>query len=144
MQNTFNPHCVYKINHIEGMTTCSFDLRIEEGVNFNHEWRNWSVNPYRTGPVMWIQNNKLRVPDKTLMDIPQGKWTHFEIASPLGKKNKGKWDLTVTLPGKSPVTFEGLMNGSEKFDKLTWVGFVSNATKQTVFYVDNLKIINKK
>ena len=60
------------------------------------------------------------------------------------KKNKGKWDLTVTLPGKSPVTFEGLMNGSEKFDKLTWVGFVSNATKQTVFYVDNLKIINKK
>jgi hypothetical protein len=144
LQNTFNPHCVYKINHIEGATTCSFDLRIEEGVNFNYEWRNWSINPYRTGPVMWIQNNKLRVPDKTLIDIPTGKWVHFEITAPLGKKNKGKWDLTVALPGKSPQVFKDLKNGTPGFDKLTWVGFVSNATKKTVFYVDNLKIINKE
>ena len=144
LRNTFNPHCVYKINHNEGVTTCSFDLRVEEGVKLNHEWRNWSVNPYQTGPAFWIEGGRLRTPNKTLMEIPVGKWVHFEIKAPLSKKNKGTWEMRVTLPGKSPKVFKDLQNGSEKFDKLTWVGFVSNATTKTVFYLDDLKIVNRK
>jgi len=49
----------------------------------------------------------------------------------------------VTLPGQRPKRFKGLNNGSKKFEKLTWVGFTSNATNKTVFYLDNLELTNK-
>ena len=53
------------------------------------------------------------------------------------------WDMTVTLPKQTPREFKGLRNANSKFDRLTWVGFTSNATEKTVFYLDNLKLTNK-
>ena len=51
--------------------------------------------------------------------------------------------MTVKLPGEVPKEFKGLQNGHTRFEKLTWVGFTSNATEKTVFYLDNLKLANK-
>jgi hypothetical protein len=143
LRNAFNPHYVYKPHHNTGTTRCAFDMRIEEGVSINHEWRDWRRSPYYVGPTFWINGTKLHVGGKSLMQLPLGKWVHFEIVAGLGKKNTGKWNLAVTLPGKRPRRFKGLNNGSAKFEKLTWVGFVSNATSKTVFYLDNLELINK-
>jgi hypothetical protein len=143
LRNAFNPHCVYKPNHRTGTTRGAFDMRIEEGVRINHEWRDWRISPYDVGPSFWVNGTRLNVGGKSLMELPLGKWVHFEIAAALGKKSKGTWDLSVTLPGKRPRRFKGLNNGSPKFEKLTWVGFVSNATNKTIFYLDNLELINK-
>jgi hypothetical protein len=143
LQNTFDPHCVYRINHRTGTTTCSFDLLVKDGANVNHEWRNWDVNPYRTGPNLSVVDNRLIVGGKGMMEVPIDKWIHFEVTAPLGDKNKGTWDLAVTPRGQATRRFTSLANGSANFDKLTWLGFVSNATKKTAFYIDNLKIINK-
>ena len=144
LQNTFNPHCVYPLNHSEGVTTSRFDLRAGKGVNIGYEWRDWSINPYRTGPAFWIQDGKLRLRGATVMDMPVDEWVHFDVSAPLGEKNNGTWDMTVTLPEKPPALYKGLKHNSEKFDKLTWLGFTSNATTKTVFYIDNLKITNKR
>jgi len=78
------------------------------------------------------------------MDMPVDEWVHFDVSATLGEKNNGTWDMTVTLPEKPPALYKGLKNNSEKFDKLTWLGFTSNATTKTVFYIDNLKITNKR
>ena len=40
-------------------------------------------------------------------------------------------DLTVTLPGEPPKVFKALKNGSSTFEKLTWLGFTSNATDKS-------------
>jgi hypothetical protein len=143
LRNAFNPHYVYKPNHSTGTTRCSFDMRIEEGVRISHEWRDWRSSPYRVGPSFWVNGTKLQIASKSLMDLPVGKWVHFEITAALGNKDQGTWDLAVTLPGQRPKLFKGLKNGSTNFDKLTWVGFTSNATNKTIFYIDNLELINK-
>jgi hypothetical protein len=143
LQHAYNPHCVYKLNHSTGTTHCSFDMRIEDGVRINHEWRDWRISPYDVGPSFWVNGTKLNVGGKSLLELPLGKWVHFEIVADLGKKNAGRWTLAVTLPGRKPRRFKGLNNGSTKFEKLTWVGFTSNATNKTVFYLDNLELINK-
>jgi hypothetical protein len=142
LQHAFNPHLVYVPNHSEGVTRCSFDMRIEEGVQLNHEWRDWRSSPYRVGPSFWVNGTKLNVRERDLMDLPLGKWAHFEVAARLQNQAVGTWDLTVTLAGQAPRKFHGLKNGTAKFEKLTWVGFTSNATKTTVFYLDNVEIIN--
>lgn len=143
LQHAYNPHYVYKPNHSTGTTRCSFDMRIEDGVQINHEWRDWRSSPYRVGPRFWVNGTKLQIAGRNLMDLPVGKWVHFELAAALGNKDEGTWDLAVTLPGQRPKLFKGLKNGSNNFEKLTWVGFTSNATNKTVFYLDNLELINK-
>jgi len=142
LQHSFNPHCVYKPNHAGGVTHCAFDMRIENDVSINHEWRDWQTSPYHVGPSFWVDGTRLKVQGKTILELPVGKWVHFEIAAALGKDAKRTWDMTVTLPGQSPKQFKTLNNASPNFNKLTWLGFTSNATKKTVFYLDNLRLTN--
>ncbi|HSV99332.1 MAG TPA: right-handed parallel beta-helix repeat-containing protein [Sedimentisphaerales bacterium] len=143
LRNAFNPHLVYSPNHSSGATRCSFDLRIGPGVSINHEWRDWRPSPYAVGPSLWINGNNLQVAGKTLMTLPNDRWIHFEITADLGENNSHTWDLSVTLPSEAPREFKGLKAGSNAFERLTWLGFVSNATDKTVFYLDNLEVTNQ-
>jgi hypothetical protein len=143
LQNTWNPHYVYQLKHTSGTTKCAFDIRIDKDVRINHEWRDWRTSPYSVGPSLSIEGVQLKVAGKTLLELPIDQWMHFEIAAGLGNSSKNTWDMTVTLPGQTPRQFESLKNGSTKFTQLTWIGFTSSAAKQTVFYLDNIKLTNK-
>ncbi|MDI6450591.1 right-handed parallel beta-helix repeat-containing protein [Anaerobaca lacustris] len=143
LRYAYNPHLVYSPNHSKGTTRCSFDLRIESGALIQHEWRDWRSTLYSVGPSLRIEDAKLRVAGNVLLDIPIGQWVHFDISAGLGAGDSGTWDLVVTLPGQEPRRFEKLANGNRSFEQLTWLGFVSNATTKTVFYIDNLKIDNQ-
>jgi len=144
LQKTFNPHLVYSPNHGSGTTLCSFDLRLARGVVLYHEWRDGRPSPYAVGPSLWINGTTLQVAGKTLMNLPGAQWIHFEVTADVGESNSGTWDLAVTLPGRPPRTFTDLKCGSNAFEKLTWLGFVSNATNSTVFYLDNLEVMNDR
>ena len=143
LQNAWNPHLVYSPNHGSGTTRCAFDLRIGPGVSISHEWRDWRVSPYSVGPSLSINGDNLQVAGKTLLRLPLNQWVHFEITADLGKNNSGTWDLTVTLPGQPPKAFTNLKTASNAFEQLTWLGFSSNATTATVFYLDNIEITNQ-
>ncbi len=143
LQNTWNPHYVYQLKHSSGTTKCSFDIRIGKDVRINHEWRDWRTSPYGVGPSLTIDGTQLKVAGKTLLELPVDQWVHFVITAGLGNDRKNTWDMIVTLPGRPPRGFKDLKNGNTKFNQLTWVGFTSNATKKTIFYLDNLKLTNK-
>ncbi len=143
LRYSYNPHLVYSPNHSKGTTRCAFDMRIEEGVLLYHEWRDWRSTLYSVGPSFTISGGKLQIAGSTALELPVGQWVHFDVSADLGKGNRGTWNLTVTLPGQEPKRFENLKNGNTSFEELTWLGFVSNATTQTVFYLDNLKIDNR-
>jgi len=142
LEQSYNPHCVYMPNHANGTTRCAFDIRIGPGVQINHEWRDWRTTPYGVGPSFTIDGTRLKVAGVTMLELPVEQWIHVEITAALGDSAK-TWDMAVTLPGWPPKEFAGLRNANEKFEQLTWLGFTSNATKQTVFYLDNLELTNK-
>ena len=141
LQHAYNPHFFYVPHHTEGLTRCAFDMRIEAGVVMYHEWRD-NARPYRVGPSFWVQEGKLRVGGRELLELPVGQWVHFEVRAGLGSQSTGTWDLIVTLPGQEPQRFSGLKNGSPEWKTLTWLGFSSTATERTVFYLDNLELTN--
>jgi hypothetical protein len=69
---------------------------------------------------------------------------HIVVAADVGKNNSGLWTLVVTLPGEDPKMFSRLRNeNAATFEHVTWLGFVSDATAPTTFYIDNLKIDNE-
>jgi hypothetical protein len=143
LQNTWNPHYVYQLKHSSGTTSCSFDIRIGKDVRVNHEWRDWRTSPYGVGPSLSIDGTRLKVAGKTLLELPVDQWVHFEISAGLGNGSRNTWDMAVVIPGHTPREFKDLKAGNNKFSQLTWVGFTSNATKKTVFYLDNFKLTNK-
>ena len=70
--------------------------------------------------------------------MPADTWIHFEIEAGLGDAAKAGWTLRVTLPGQPPREFRNLAMANPRFKKLDWIGFSSNATYKTTFYLDNL------
>ncbi len=140
LQHAFDPHFYFRPGHTQGVTRCSFDLRMERGAVLFHEWRD-DASPYHAGPSLHVQDGKLRAGGKELIEIPTGIWVHLEISARLGAESTGTWDLSVTLPGQQPKTFAGLKSRSPEWQKLNWLGFCSLATA-TVFYLDNLELTN--
>ncbi|MBI4585088.1 MAG: right-handed parallel beta-helix repeat-containing protein [Planctomycetes bacterium] len=141
LQFAFNPHFYYVPNHLDGVTRCRFDLRVEAGVVMFHEWRD-SWSPYRVGPSLWVRNGRLSVAGKELMDLPAGEWFHFEVAAGLGSRSTGAWDLEVSQDGKEPRRFGGLKSPSPDWKTIQWLGFSSTAVEKTVFYLDNIELVN--
>jgi hypothetical protein len=142
LEFSYNPHFCYSPRHIRGTTVCKIDLLVEPRVRLNYEWRDWRSSPYRVGPTLNIDQNRLIVGGKTLCELPADKWVHLEIAADLGKENSGKWSMTVTSAGQRPQEFKNLPHGSPAFEQLTWLGITSNATSESVFYVDEVSIEN--
>ncbi|MCX5674303.1 MAG: right-handed parallel beta-helix repeat-containing protein [Planctomycetota bacterium] len=141
----YNPHYFYAPHHAGGITRFAFDLRIEPATVMFVEWRT-EGHPYRVGPTMWVEKGKARIgrgPEAPTVDVPAGQWVRFESVCGLGAKSTGTWDLAVTVPGAPPREFKNLKNGSPDFKTLDWLGFCSTASAATVFYLDNLDLVNK-
>jgi hypothetical protein len=87
-----------------------------------------------------IYDGKLKLDSGATLDLPENQWVHFEITGVAGEANAGKWSLAVTLPGQAPREFRDLPYAGHGFRKLTWVGFSSNATVKTSFFLDDFKL----
>jgi hypothetical protein len=106
------------------------------------EWRN-TASYAKVGPCVWIEKDGLLALNEhkpTTTRLPAGEWIHFRINDGLGRYADGKWDMRITdQSGK--VLFEGkdLPCGPE-FDRLEWLGFVSNSLEACEMYLDNVKM----
>ena len=142
LKRSFNPHLVYRPKYSQGVAICRFDVRLGEGAELWHEYRDWSTTPYSVGPSLQMSTGKLSAGGRELLDIPVGQWVHMEVRVALGEGTTGTWELTVTLPGRAPQRFEGLPCVAPGWKALNWIGFVSNATRRTAIYLDNVYIEN--
>ena len=81
----FNPHYVLKTDIADGRYRLQFWLRWESAAEITIEWRDWSSQPYRSGPLLSVDaSGQLSVAAQSLAALPAGKWVRFEIA-PLGQ-----------------------------------------------------------
>ncbi len=142
LKDSWKPHLCVRMDHTEGTPRNVFDLRVEQLSNVNFEWRDWSESQYYTGPMFTIRNGKLTAGGQTL-SVPLNTWIRCEVRAGLGKSDTGRWALTITPAGGAPRELKDLPFSSPKFKKLTWVGFTSNASTNTSFYLDNFAVEGK-
>jgi hypothetical protein len=131
---SFHPH------HQTGTSTVSFALYMEPKAIFIHEWRT-KGNPYRTGPVIHVQNGRLTGVKGLDVAMPTQKWIRFELKAFIGDTVTGRWSLKVTPEGETTKEFKDLPCRNPDMKTLDWVGFISNANEKTEFYLDDLKIL---
>jgi len=81
-----------------------------------------------------------------ITDAPglQNAWNPHLVYSPnhASGTTRCAFDLRIG-PGGTTKTFDVLRTGSNAFERITWLGFSSNATAATVFYLDNIEITNQ-
>ncbi|MFM2211498.1 MAG: hypothetical protein RL639_692, partial [Verrucomicrobiota bacterium] len=131
---SFDPH------HRTGTSTVRFALYLEPKAIFIHEWRT-KGNPYRTGPVLHVQNGRLTGVKGLDVALPLQKWIRFELSAVIGDAVTGRWNLKVTPEGEPTKEFKGLPCRHPDMKTLDWVGFISNANEKTEFYLDDLAIL---
>ena len=131
---SFNPQ------HRAGTSTVSFALYLEPKAIFIHEWRT-SGNPYRTGPMLHIQNGRLTGVKGLDLAVPAQKWLRFELSAVIGDQVTGRWNLKVTPEGEPAQEIKNLPCRNSDMKTLSWVGFLSNANEKTEFYLDDLAIL---
>ena len=138
LQNVFDPHLTYEnLGHVSGRIRNSFDLRVAKDARLNFEWRDYGEPPYATGPQFGLNDLRLTFGGRQLA-MPADTWIHFEIVAGLADAAKDGWTLRVVVPGQPPQEFRGLAMANPRFKKLDWIGFSSEATYKTAFYIDNL------
>ena len=140
LKNVYNPHLYWKVNYDSASIENNFDLRIEKASKIDFEWRDWSQGDYKTAVHIAIRDGTLNLDNGATLDLPENQWVHFEITGVAGEANAGKWSLAITLPGQAPREFKDLPYAKQGFGKLTWVGFTSNATVKTSFFLDDFKL----
>ena len=131
---SFHPH------HRTGTSTVSFALFLEPKAVFVHEWRT-KGHPYRTGPVIHVQNGRLTGVKGLDLAVPTQKWLRFELSAVIGDAVTGRWSLKVTPEGEPTKEFKDLPCRHPDMKTLDWVGFISNANEKTEFYLDDLSIL---
>ena len=70
--------------------------------------------------------------------IKHGAWSKFTIGHALGS---GEWTLNISAAGQAAIA--GKFTCDKTMKSLDWLGFVSNATDNAVFYLDDLKVMPK-
>ena len=73
------PYFYYDPDHRQGVTTCSFDLRVDPGVAMT-DWRDNQI-PFGVGPSFWIKNNRLEVAGRPILALPSGVFVHFQVSA---------------------------------------------------------------
>jgi len=140
LKYAWQPHLNYQPRFRKGIAHLSFTVRLEDGAEFIHEWRDAS-QPYRVGPSIRIRpDGELAANGKLLMKVPTGRWVRVTIEAPLGKQCTGAYTMTVGVPGEEQKRFGELPVGNPKWRSLRWLGFISLADKETVIYLDDVKL----
>jgi hypothetical protein len=138
---SWQPHLFYQPHLVEGLVRQSFDLRLSPGATLLTEWRDETAYPACIGPSVTVDaSGTITVGGKQVAVVPADGWIHFEIEARLGKTAPKTFTLAVTPPGGRRTTLAGLPVAGGDFHQLHWLGFVSVADANTVFYVDNLRV----
>ncbi len=139
LSRSYNPHFVYRnMKYGEGAITNSFDIRVEQGSYVTFEWRDYETRPpYITGPRFTLRGGQLQLPGDVTESFPIDRWVHMEIAAALSKTGGSRWTLQVTPAGGTTRVYRDLPFADPAYQKLGWIGFTSNASKRTAFYLDN-------
>ncbi len=139
----YTPHFVVRPALTSGERTVAFDLLLQAGAQARAEWRDeGSPAGMKVGPKLEIDaKRRILVSGKPLEggQVPEGQWLHVEMRCRLGPQQGKTWSLRVTPRQGKPVSAEGLPC-EEGFDKLDWLGFMSNGTVAGVLFLDNLSV----
>ena len=138
--NSWNPHLVYTTSWREGTLRCSFALRHQPGAVVTHQWRT-SMPPFvASGPSFTIgAGGTLALPGHEPLAIPAKRLGSFRGGLLPGAPPRPCMVSCGDPPGRDNPALRP-PRGSNPFDRLGWVGFISAGTEPATFHLDDVAL----
>jgi len=143
LTHKWNPHLVYNPYFALGQARFSCDIKNSGNApaEICIQLRDWRHSPFRVGPTLRVMpDGELRASGQSMARVPLGQWVHLDVIFGLGNTGEKTYELRLTSPGSETQAFRAPY-GSADFAVLTWLGFISESEKRTVFYVDNFSLV---
>ncbi|MFQ6098681.1 MAG: right-handed parallel beta-helix repeat-containing protein, partial [Armatimonadota bacterium] len=141
LEPAWQPHMFYQPHFVEGTVRQSFEVLLRPGALVFTEWRDAGPYPQNIGPsVTFDGSGQVRASGRPLAPVPVGEWVHVEIECGLGKEAPGTYRVTIKARGREEQRFDEIPFTGEDFRELHWLGFVSNSTADSVFYLDDVRL----
>ena len=142
LSQTFYPFFNYTLSDLTGSLNYIFDIRLAADTKMYHEWRDYPGGSYVAGPSLWFDHCQLKVNGTTLANVPSNQWLRVEVWCSTTNYASQGWKLGLTLPGQSTQWYANLHTGGTNWSRLNWLGWVSEATNTTTFWLDNFSMTN--
>ncbi len=142
LAQTYYPFFNYTPPDLTGNLNYAFDIRVAAETKMYHEWRDYPGGSYVAGPSLWIDRCALKVAGVTLTTIPSNQWVRLELGCDTATYASQGWRLGVTRSSQPTQWFSNLRSGGTTWSRLNWIGWVSENTNATTFYLDNLAMTN--
>jgi hypothetical protein len=122
-------------------------LRVAFSVYFDPKAKLWIEGrttgaQYHAGPSLRIYGDgRVLAGDTELpLKLSANSWLRVEIRMDLRPGQAPTYDLALTPTDAATSHFRALPFVSEKFNSLSWLGFISDAEHETVSYLDELEL----
>ncbi|TWU25413.1 hypothetical protein Pla52o_17140 [Novipirellula galeiformis] len=141
LKASYNPHLYWDPNYVAGTSTLTFRIRMDAESEVVCEWRDRGA-PYRTGPSLHFSGRAVHSRGQKLFDIAADTWVDVTMEAPQGKSN-GRWSATFVLADGQRHHHPDLVCDPEWMET-RWVGFISAARNASQFYLDDIKMQNRR
>jgi hypothetical protein len=138
--NRWEPYAWATLNHKTATSTVEFSITIDAASNFLHEWRD-DANSYLTGPSLRVKTTGIEVAGRIVARAPLGQWIGIKITAPLDTA-AGTWTLVVTYADGTSTTVANLANKNPGWQRLNWLGFVSDSALSSTASIGYIKANN--
>ena len=142
LKPNFAPHICKSVNRSRGKVRVSFALRVEPGSAPFFQLR---ADPFREdprGPALRIDGSGAvrTTRGKVLTKLEHGRWHYLAVEFVLGKERKDAvYTVEITGSDGKRQVFPGNPY-DEAFERMVWFGFISDGPKDTVYYLDDIRV----
>ena len=143
LAQTFYPYFSYHPPDMAGDLNYAFSIRLAANTKMYHEWRDYSGGSYIAGPSVWIDNLQVKVGGSVLTTAPSNEWLRVQITCNTSNYVSQGWKLGLAMPGLATQWWTRYPTGNgTNWHQCNWLGWVSEATTTTTFYLDDLTMTN--
>lgn len=135
----YEPFLFTTLNHVDGSSTASFAVRVDDTTELLHEWRD-DAQPFRIGPSLRISRAGLQVAGRVVAPVQPGSWMQVWVRATLA--SGGTWDLQVTDAGGKVHNASGLPPKTAGWQGLRWLGFIADAAVDSRACLADVKVTN--
>ena len=98
---------------------------------------------FASGPKLTFEKGVVSASGREIARVPTGVWCRVEVLLRVTGRRAGTWRCTVTPKNGAPVTVDGLQTAAA-FRNLEWVGFMTNGTEPSSWYLDDFSVEPEK
>jgi hypothetical protein len=143
LAQSFYPYFSYSPPDMQGSLNYAFSIRLAADTKMYHEWRDYSGGIYIGGPRVQFTTLQMKVGSSVLTTVPSNQWLRVQIICNTSNYVAQGWKLGLTKPGKATQWWTNYPSGGgTSWNNLNWLGWVSDATTNNTFYLDDLTMTN--